>query len=84
MVDLIKRIVESILEAKKLTDKAIGTVQTVSPININLENNNRLDLDEDDVIFLSTVNPDYLEVGDRLLMLRVNNGQEFIVLDKMR
>lgn len=84
MVDLIKRMVEAILEAKKLTDKAVGTVETVSPLKINLENNNRLDLDEDDVIFISTVNPEYLEAGDRLLMLRVNNGQEFIVLDKMR
>lgn len=79
MIKQIQQIVQNVLEAKKLTDSAFGIVESVNPIKIKIDN--RFTVDESVLTFLSYIEIKYLEVGNRLLLLRVQNGQHFIVQD---
>jgi hypothetical protein len=79
MIKQIQRIVQNVLEAKKLTDSAIGIVESINPIKVKIDN--RFVVDDSFLTFLSHIETKYIEVGNRLLLLRVQNGQHFIVQD---
>lgn len=81
LIQQIQRIVQNAIEAKKLTDSMIGTIESVNPFQLRIDE--RLMVDKDFLTFLSYVKIDYLEKGDKLLLLRVQNGNHFIVLDKV-
>lgn len=79
LVQLIQEIVENVLEAKKLTESMMGTIEAVNPIKVKIDD--RFIVDESVVTFLSHLEKRHLNIGDRLLLLRVKNGQHFIVQD---
>ena len=98
LIDEIQRIVQDNVEAGKPTDIAFGTVTSVSPFRVALigtmqpiptnalyrtvgvmpKTANVIGGDGGYV----TVN-EGLQVGDKVLMLRVSRGQAFIVLSKV-
>ncbi|MBU5440285.1 DUF2577 domain-containing protein [Tissierella sp. MSJ-40] len=81
MIKQIQTIIHNYLEAKKLTDSVIGTIEEVSPkLKVNIDN--KFVIDEDFIHVLSNLELTNDDVGKRLLLLRVQDGQFFIVLDR--
>lgn len=80
MIKQIQEIVQNFLEAKKLTDSVYGIIESVDPLTVKIDN--RFTVDESFLTFLSFITKESLKVGDKLLLLRVKNGQQFIVLSE--
>lgn len=81
LLEQIQNIIESYLEAKKLTDSVIGTIEEVRP-KLKVKIDNKLIVDEDFIHVLSSIKLTNDDIGKKLLLLRVQNGQLFVVLDK--
>lgn len=102
MPDLLDVIKTAAMEAYKASSPAaivFGTVQSVSPIKINIEQ--KLTLDSSHLVLTSLVS-DFdvdmteggitdtytvklgLSVNDKVILLRVQGGQKYIVLDRVR
>ncbi len=82
MIKQIQQIVQNLLEAKKLTDDATGEIESISPLRVKIDS--RFIIDESFITLLSYIDRNTLNAGDKLLLLRVRNGQHFIVLDKLK
>jgi uncharacterized protein with PhoU and TrkA domain len=80
MIEQIKQIVKNVLENEKLTEYISGTVSSVSPLIIRV--NQKLELPESVIIKTSLVSNN-LEINDKLIMLRVERGQKYIILSKV-
>lgn len=82
LINIIQQIVQQSLKAAQLTDMVMGTVVSVSPLEITI-NPAMAPLKNQILHLTSSVTGDHaLEAGDKVIMLRVRNGQEFIVLSK--
>lgn len=98
LVGVIQQIIQNTLKAMKLTDKATGTVVSVSPLSIQLDilmpplpeaalvltdavKEKIAPVQDGDGGFV-VVN-EGLKSGDRVLMLRVQRGQQYIVLSRI-
>lgn len=113
LIDILQKINQDGLNAASLTDLAIGTVNSASPLQITLQTN--MQPLREEVLYLteavlekklvfsgtssipqfyingenvpSSGNTVYLNqslaVGDKVLMLRVQKGQKFIVISKI-
>lgn len=94
----IRKIVLDAVHAQKLTDVMYGTVTSVQPLKITIEQ--KLELDEDHLKLTKAVT-DYrteisinggakqpctvynaLRIGDIVTMVRAHGGQQYIVIDK--
>lgn len=100
LLTVIQQIVQNNMEGMKLADLVFGTVQSVSPITVQIESTMQaipsaaLILTEgvtarsysgttsDGASFTVPINPG-LSPGDKVTMLRVSNGQRFIILSKV-
>lgn len=80
MIEQIKQIVKNVLENEKLTEYMSGTVLSVNPLSVRI--NQKLVLPESVIIKTSLVS-DNLVVNDKLIMLRVEKGQNYIILSKV-
>lgn len=80
MLRRIQVIIENYLEAKKLTESVVGTIEKANPLLIKIDS--KLPIDEDFIHVPSSMKLDNDDVGKKVLLLRVQNGQLFIVLDK--
>ena len=56
-----------------------GTVTKSSPLEVNVEQ--RFTLPRDFLVIADKVK--VLDIGDRVILLRVQGGQQFVVLDKV-
>lgn len=98
LVGVIQQIIQNTLKAMKLTDKATGTVVSVSPLSIQLDilmpplpeaalvltdavKEKIAPVQDGDGGFV--VVSEGLKPGDRVLMLRVQRGQQYIVLSRI-
>ncbi len=94
---VIQRIVQNTVEAMKLADKATGTVESVSPLRVKTDIGMQ-SIPASGLILTDTVKErtvrvqggagtvtirEGLKAGDRVLMLRVQNGQQYIILSKI-
>ena len=94
---VILRIVQNTVEAMKIADKAIGTVESVSPLRVKTDTSMQ-SIPASSLILTDTVKEktakvqggpgtvtvrEGLKTGDRVLMLRVQNGQQYIILSKI-
>lgn len=98
LIGVIQEIVKNYVDAIKLTDKATGTVIKTSPLTIQTDTSlppisgNAL-IPTSNVIERTeqvkggasgtVVVTEGLKVGDKVLLLRVQKGQQFIVLSKI-
>lgn len=98
LVGVIQQIVQNTIAAMKLTDMSVGTVVSVSPLTIQTDTNMQ-PLPEAAIMLTDTVREKIVPVqggeggtvtvteglkpGERVLMLRVKNGNKYIVLSKI-
>ena len=90
LVRLIKQGARNAIPENTLTDLVPGEVVKENPLTILVEN--RFQVDEDFLILSpfcrefkdknGTIIFDKLKEGDKVLLLRVSNGQQFYVLDR--
>ena len=78
-IEVIQQTIQNAVEAMKLTDKATGTVEagliltdTVKERTVNVQGGSG-----------SVAVREGLKPGDRVLMLRVQNGNQYIILSKI-
>lgn len=97
-LSVIQMIIQGTVEAMKLTEKSVGTVVSVSPLSIQREQNG-IPIPEKALILADAVRAktasvqggaggtvvinEGLKVGDKVLMLRVEHGNAYIVLSKI-
>lgn len=97
-IGVIQQIVKNYVDAIKMTDKATGTVMKTSPLTIQTDTSlppvsgNALILTSNVIERVASVQggtggtvtvTEGLKVGDKVLLLRVQKGQQFIVLSKI-
>ncbi|BCI60647.1 DUF2577 domain-containing protein [Solibaculum mannosilyticum] len=78
MVDLMKTAAMEAMEQSKPVSIHFGTVLNASPLQVNVEQ--RLTLDEPFLVLTETSKQ--LSTGDKIILLRMQGGQRYIVLDK--
>ena len=97
LIGVIQTVIKNYLDAVKLTDKATGTVVSVSPLTIKTDTS-LPPISGEALILTSNVCKktkavrggsgtvtvtEGLKVGDKVIMLRVQKGQQLIVLSKV-
>lgn len=92
LLDVLHQMVQETVAAQKPADVAFGTVTSASPLSIRVEGTMQ-DIPAVALILTwpvteitvgsTTINQD-LQVGDRVVMLRVSKGQRFIVLSRVQ
>nr|WP_293655115.1 DUF2577 domain-containing protein [uncultured Paenibacillus sp.] len=80
MVDLIKKISLGALEASNPVAVLFGIVTKANPLEVNVEQ--RLIIQSDFLIIPESLR-DRLKNGDKVILLRVQGGQDFVILDRM-
>ncbi|WP_309119210.1 DUF2577 domain-containing protein [Paenibacillus sp.] len=80
IVDKIRRISAGTQEAGDPVAVLQGTVESVQPLAVRLDQ--RIMLPGDALVIPAGVAERGLDVGDKLILLRVQGGQRFVVLDK--
>ena len=85
LLGVLQEIVKNYMNAIKMTDKATGTVTKTSPLTIQTDTSlppisgNALILTSNVTVTVT----EGLKAGDKVLLLRVQKGQQFIVLSKI-
>lgn len=82
LVGVIQQIVQNTIEAMKLTDKATGTVLSTSPISIQTDVT--MQTIPAAALLMTDAVRGRLTAGDRVLMLRVQKGNQYIILSKIQ
>lgn len=77
---MIKQIAAGVFEAKKPMEVCFGTVQSLSPFKIRLDQKNTLG--KEYFIVRAGVTAQSFEVGDTLILLRVQGGQQYLIYDR--
>lgn len=81
LLETIKRAGIGAVEAGYPVAILFGTVSNKSPLEVNVDQ--RFILSEDFFIVPEDVRKKVLEPGDTLLLLRVQGGQSYIILDRV-
>lgn len=81
MLDVIKQAALDVIEASNPVAIQFGTVSSISPLEISVDQ--RLILSEAFLIVPESIVSVGLAQGDSVLLLRVQGGQQFVVLDKV-
>lgn len=98
LLGVVQQVIQESMEGMKLADMATGTVVSESPISVQLDIS-MPPIPEAGLILTDAVKPravsvqgggggivtvsDGLVAGDKVLLLRVSNGQRYIVLSKI-
>ena len=82
LVGVSQMIVQESIQAMKLTDKATGTVLSTAPLSVRTD----MAMQAIPAAALLITDPvrGELAAGDKVLMLRVQNGQQYIILSKIQ
>ncbi|OLP64060.1 hypothetical protein BACPU_28070 [Bacillus pumilus] len=84
--EAIKRLAINAVDASSPIDLVIGEVMAVSPLNIRLNENSKLIIPEELLIWPKRLNKgedDELKAGDSIMVLAMAGGQSFYIIDKM-
>ncbi|RGV69168.1 DUF2577 family protein [Enterocloster bolteae] len=95
IIDSLRRVVETTVEAMDLLDLGYATVESISPLSLSIKKTN-LKVTEpvavmsDNVRYRSVnvqgqrvvINPG-LSVGDKVIFLKANAGQNYVVISKV-
>lgn len=79
LLDVIKEVGVGAVEASSPVMVSYGTVTQSSPLEINVDQ--RFTLESD--FLVKTEKTKNIEVGDKVILLRVQGGQQYVVLDKV-
>ena len=80
LLQMIKLAAIEAVEATKPCAAVYGTVKSQAPLTINIDQ--KITLTSSFLVVTNTVK-DILSVGDTVVMLRIQGGQQFLVLDKV-
>lgn len=80
LVSMMKQIAAGVFEAQKPVEVCFGTVQSRSPFKIRLDQKNTLG--KEYFIVRAGVTVQSFEVGDALILLRVQGGQQYLIYDR--
>lgn len=80
-VNVIKNCALEAVEANKPTKVEFGVVVSLSPLKISV--GQKLTLTGDFLVLTKTVITDALSVGDKVLLLQMQGGQVYVVVDKL-
>ncbi|MCC9088776.1 MULTISPECIES: DUF2577 family protein [Bacillus] len=84
--EAIKRLAVNAVDAASPIDLVIGEVTAVSPLNIRLNENHKLIIPEELLIWPKRLNKgedDELKAGDSIMVLAMAGGQSFYIIDKL-
>ncbi|MES9786498.1 DUF2577 family protein [Bacillus pumilus] len=84
--EAIKRLSVNAVDAQSPMELILGDVVSVSPLNVRLNENDKLIMPEELLIWparLDEGEDDALEEGDSVMVLAMTGGQTFYILDKV-
>ncbi|MCY7681019.1 MULTISPECIES: DUF2577 family protein [Bacillus] len=84
--DAIKRLAVNAVDAQSPMELILGDVVSVSPLSVRLNENDKLIIPEDLLMWptrLDEDEDDALEEGDSVMVLAMTGGQIFYILDKV-
>ncbi|WP_144523736.1 DUF2577 family protein [Bacillus pumilus] len=84
--EAIKRLAVNAVDAQSPMELILGDVVSVSPLNVRLNENDKLIIPEELLIWparLDEGEDDELEEGDSVMVLAMPGGQMFYILDKV-
>lgn len=81
MIESIKRIALETIEASQPVQIIFGTVNSVSPLIILVDN--RIELTSEFFVMTETIQQKGLFVGNNLVLIRYQGGQQFLIIDKV-
>lgn len=81
MIESIKRIALETIEASQPVQIIFGTVNSVSPLIILVDN--RIELTSEFFVMTETIQQKGLLVGNNLVLIRYQGGQQFLIIDKV-
>lgn len=81
LVKIIKKAATDAVEAAKPTAICYGEVINDDPLEISIDQ--KITLDEDQLILTNTIANAGLVISDRVVLLREQGGQQYVVLDKL-
>ena len=97
LIGVIQRIVQNTINSMNMADKATGTVESVSPLRVKIDSSIQ-SVPSAALLLTDTVRErvvpvqggqgtvtvrEGLKEGDRVLMLKVQNGQQYIILSRI-
>lgn len=83
LLQLIKRAALDAVEATKPAAVVFASVRSLSPLEVSI--NQKLILSRANLTLTArAATTDYLEEGDRVMLLRVQGGKQYVLLDKVR
>jgi hypothetical protein len=80
VIKSIKILVKDYINAKKMCDFIFGTVESVSPLKIKIDQ--KLVLEDDELIVGSVFKTEPMTTGETVILLRQSGGQNFYVMDR--
>ncbi|GGJ68323.1 hypothetical protein GGR02_001823 [Anoxybacillus voinovskiensis] len=81
LIDLIKTVAVKAVEATNPVHVLFGTVVSESPLEVQIHQ--KLKLTEEFLVITERVTQANLKRADKVILLRVQGGQQFVVLDKV-
>ena len=70
-----------VIEAANPVAVMVGTITKTNPLEVNIDQ--RFTVDADFLIFTEIFNQRVLQRGDKVILLRVQGGQQYVILDKV-
>lgn len=80
MFHAMKQIAENVFEAKRPADWCYGKVMSLDPFQVQIDQ--KLPLKKEFLAVRTGVSASSFEVGDVLILLKKQGGQEYLILDK--
>lgn len=80
LFELIKTIAVSAVEARRPVEICYGTVQSAMPLTVRLSQ--KLVLGKESFIVRQGVTAQSFEEGDKLILFRMQGGQQYLIYDK--
>ena len=80
MFNAMKQIAENVFTAMRPADWCYGKVTSLSPFQVQIDQ--KLPLKKEFLAVRTGVSASSFKVGDKLILLRKQGGQEYLILDK--
>lgn len=80
LIETVKRAAIEAVEAAKPCTVLFGKVISTEPVKINIEQ--KITLTESQIILTKSIENN-INIGDKVVLLRMQGGQKYIVLDKV-
>lgn len=80
MFNALKQIAENVFTAMRPADWCYGKVISLSPFQVQIDQ--KLPLKKEFLAVRTGVSASSFKVGDKLILLRKQGGQEYLILDK--